>query len=213
MDEQTRREWMVEMQVARRGVTDERVLAAMCKVPRHRFLPPESQELAYADCALRVDEGQSISQPFIVGLMLALLEVLPEHKVLDVGTGSGYQAALLGELAGEVHTVERLPGLAQKAAAVLRELGYAHVQVHIDDGSLGYPPAAPFDRIIVGAGAPSVPPALLEQTEPSGRLVIPVGGRHSQDLEVWERQQDQWERVVNLPVVFVPLVGAAGWGA
>jgi protein-L-isoaspartate(D-aspartate) O-methyltransferase len=212
-ENQIDREWMVEQQIARRGIYDERVLDAMRKVPRHLFIPPEARQQAYSDRPLRIGSGQTISQPYIVGLMTALLEVQSEHKVLDVGTGSGYQAAILAELAKEIHTIERYPELARSAEKVLHELGYGNVHVHVGDGTQGYTPCAPYDRIIVGAAAPSVPKPLLNQLVIGGRLVIPVGKRYSQRLEIWENAEDGLTHSSNIPVVFVPLVGENGWDA
>jgi len=212
-ENQIDREWMVEQQIAGRGIDDEHVLDAMRKVPRHLFIPPEARQQAYSDRPLRIGSGQTISQPYIVGLMTALLEVQSEHKVLDVGTGSGYQAAILAELAKEIHTIERYPELARSAEKVLHELGYGNVRVHVGDGTQGYTPCAPYDRIIVGAAAPSVPKPLLNQLAIGGRLVIPVGKRYSQRLEIWENAEDGLTHSSNIPVVFVPLVGENGWDA
>lgn len=205
------REKMVEQQIARKGIRDERVLSAMRKVPRHLFVSPQSQSLAYADRPLRIGSGQTISQPYIVALMTELLEVQPEHRVLDVGTGSGYQAAILGELATEVHSIERHPELAETAKTLLKKLGYSNIRVHMGDGSQGLVSKAPFDRIIVGAAAPSVPDALLEQLAEGGRLVIPVGSRFSQHLAVWEKHEGVLKETRDSSVVFVPLIGEYGW--
>ncbi len=214
MDEnQLDREWMVQRQIAGRGIEDERVLDAMRKVPRHLFLPAEARGQAYADWPLRIGSGQTISQPYIVGLMTDLLDVQSSHKILDVGTGSGYQAAILGELAAEVHSIERFPELARSAKKVIRTLGYKNVRVHVGDGTQGYSPCAPYDRIIVAAAAPGVPDPLLDQLALEGRLVIPVGKRFSQRLEIWERTEDGLAHSSNIPVVFVPLVGEHGWDA
>lgn len=212
-EDRIEREWMVEQQIAGRGIEDERVLAAMRKVPRHLFVPPDAQKSAYSDSPIRIGNGQTISQPYIVGLMTVLLDVQPHHKVLDVGTGSGYQAAILAELAAEVHTIERHSVLAETAADVLGELGYEHVHVHVGDGTQGYAPCAPYDRIIVGAAAPSVPEPLLNQLTVGGRLVIPVGRRFSQRLEIWDNTEDGLIHSSNIPVVFVPLIGESGWDA
>jgi protein-L-isoaspartate(D-aspartate) O-methyltransferase len=208
---QDERERMVDFQIARKGVTNERVLAAMRKVPRHCFVPQDVRSHAYVDSPVRIGNGQTISQPFIVALMTQLLDVRPEHRVLDVGTGSGYQAAILGELAAEVHSIERHPELAETARETLESLGYENVRVVVGDGTQGYLPAAPYDRIMVAAAAPAVPQPLLDQLAPGGRLVLPVGPRYSQHLEVWERTDDQFTQSVNIPVVFVPLIGEAGW--
>jgi protein-L-isoaspartate(D-aspartate) O-methyltransferase len=208
---QSERDHMVENQIAGRGIRDESVLEAMRSVPRHLFLPKAAREFAYGDFPVRIGSGQTISQPYIVALMTELLNVKQEHRVLDVGTGSGYQAAVLAELASEVHSVERFPDLANSAAEKLEGLGYDNVHVHIGDGTLGFAPAAPYDRIVVTAASPSVPQALLSQLAPDGRLVIPVGKRHLQNLEVWDRKHDQYQHETSIPVVFVPLIGEQGW--
>lgn len=205
------REAMVREQIEQRGVRDPRVLAAMRRVPRHRFVPPEAQHHAYRDGPLPIGGGQTISQPYIVALMTSLLRLDGRQRVLEIGTGSGYQAAILGELAEEVHSVERLPELAQRAAALLAELGYTNIHAHPGDGSLGWPEAAPYNGILVAAAAPRVPDALLEQLAPGGRLVIPVGGRSGQDLQLWQRAPGGLEMHTELPVAFVPLRGQAGW--
>ncbi len=208
---QIERKRMVEQQIARKGVHDERVLAAMMSVPRHLFLPVEARDYAYVDSPVQIGSGQTISQPYVVGLMTELLDVRDEHHVLDVGTGSGYQAALLGELAAEVHSIERHAELAESARERLTRLGYENVYVHVGDGTQGYPPHAPYDRIIVAAAAPSVPDPLLHQLAEDGRLVIPVGKRFSQLLEVWDRTGDDFHKSTSIPVVFVPLIGQEGW--
>jgi protein-L-isoaspartate(D-aspartate) O-methyltransferase len=208
---QDERERMVADQIANRGIRDERVLAAMRKVPRHRFVSPDACAYAYVDSPVRIGSGQTISQPYIVALMTELLDVHSEHRVLDVGTGSGYQAAILGELAEEVYSIERHSDLAQTARQTLELLGYTNIKVVVGDGSQGYTPAAPYDRIIVAAAAPAAPQALLDQLAPEGRLVIPVGSRYSQRLEVWDREGEQFKQSTNIPVVFVPLIGEAGW--
>ncbi len=211
MDESELRNQMVESQIIRRGVRDPRVLAAMRKVPRQLFLPADARNFAYADSPIRIGNGQTISQPFIVAFMTELLNVQPEDKVLDVGTGSGYQAAILGELAREVHTIERFPALAIEAEKTLSALGYTNVHVHIGDGTKGYPPEAPYDRILVGAAAPEAPDSLKSELAEGGRLVIPVGTRSSQQLEVWDRYGNDFRISNSIPVVFVPLVGEEGW--
>lgn len=208
---QTERDRMVEYQITSRGIKDPRVISAMRKVPRHLFLPKESWPYAYVDSPVRIGCGQTISQPYIVALMTELLKVEPEHRVLDIGTGSGYQAAILGELAAEVHSIERHPDLAHLAEERLQALGYENVNVHIGDGTQGYPPHAPYDRIIVAAAAPSVPDDLLNQLAEGGRLVIPVGKRFSQQLEVWDRKGKKYKKSTDIPVIFVPLIGSGGW--
>lgn len=205
------RERMVAEQIAGRGITNARVLEAMRLVPRHLFLPEEARQYAYADRPVQIGQGQTISQPYIVGLMTELLAVEPHHRVLDVGTGSGYQAAILGELAGEVHTIERFPELAEAAQGRLTAMGYQNITVHIGDGTQGYLEGAPYDRILVAAAAPEVPQALKDQLLVGGRLVIPVGTRFSQKLEIWDRDEAGFQKSANIYVVFVPLVGKDGW--
>ncbi len=203
---------MVTEQIQARGVRDPRVLVALRAVPRHLFVPPEQQRWAYADGPLPIGHGQTISQPYIVARMSELLGLQGDEKVLEVGTGSGYQAAILGHLAREVHTVERVPQLAQQAAERLAALGLENVHVHIGDGTLGWPAAAPYDAILVAAAAPRVPPALLEQLAVGGRLVIPVGDRYHQVLERWTRHAPDRVQVERFePVAFVPLIGQEGW--
>ena len=211
MDFDAERNAMVNEQIVQRGVRDPRVLEVMRQVPRHQFLPEDAVPYAYLDSALRIGHDQTISQPYIVALMSELLDVRPEDKVLDVGTGSGYQAAVLGALAREVHTVERIPALAEKAGKTLAALGYDNVQVHLGDGSLGYPEAAPYDRIMVAAAAPEVPQALTGQLREGGRLVIPVGSRTLQRLEIWDLEDGNFKQTNSIPVVFVPLIGAGAW--
>lgn len=201
---------MVRDQIAARGIVDERLLAAFRRVPRHLFVDAGLWGDAYEDHPLPIGEGQTISQPYIVALMTSLLELAGDERVLEVGTGCGYQAAILAELTREVHTIEYLPGLASQAEATLTRLGYGAVHVHTGDGSLGWPSAAPFDAVLVAAAAPQVPPPLLVQLADGGRLVLPVGGRGLQHLEVWEKSGQTLHRQVIIPVVFVPLRGAFG---
>lgn len=202
---------MVEEQIARRGVRTRSLLAVMESVPRHCFVPADELAWAYADGPLPIGHGQTISQPYIVALMTELLELTPTARVLEVGTGSGYQAAVLGKLAEEVHTVELIPELARRAEEILGRLGYTRVHVHLGDGSLGWAEAAPYDGILVTAASPEVPPPLLEQLVEGGRLVIPVGGRSSQVLEVVRRAGKKFVHERNIPVAFVPLRGEHGW--
>jgi protein-L-isoaspartate(D-aspartate) O-methyltransferase len=183
----------------------------MATVPRHEFVPTAQRRWAYADGPLPIGHGQTISQPYIVALMTELLQVESTDHVLEVGTGSGYQAAVLGKLAEEVDTVEVIPELAAQAARTLTDLGYTNVHVHPGDGTLGWPQAAPYDGILVAAAAPSAPQPLLDQLVDGGRLVIPVGSRGFQQLEVWRRAGQEFERQVNLAVAFVPLRGEYGW--
>jgi protein-L-isoaspartate(D-aspartate) O-methyltransferase len=202
------RERMVREQIAARGVTDRRVLAAMRKVPRHEFVPERWRADAYEDRPLPIGHGQTISQPYLVALMSELAAVEPGSRVLEVGTGSGYQAAVLAELAGEVYTIEILEALAAEAEAALRRLGYAHVRVRRGDGWRGWPEAAPFDAIVVTAAPPEVPPALREQLAPAGRLVIPIG-EEEQELEVHRRTAEGFAVRRMTPVRFVPMTGEA----
>ncbi|MCS7247663.1 MAG: protein-L-isoaspartate(D-aspartate) O-methyltransferase [Anaerolineales bacterium] len=205
------RKRMVDEQLRRRGIHEPRLLKAMLKVPRHRFVPLEHRHLAYVDGPLPIGAGQTISQPYIVALMTQLLLLEGDEKVLEVGTGSGYQAAILGELARVVHTIELHAELAERAHRLLQELGYQNIHVHIGDGSLGLPEFAPYQAIIVTAAAPKAPLALLEQLDEGGRLVIPVGGQWGQMLERWTRHGSQFEQEEFVPVAFVPLRGEAGW--
>lgn len=205
------RKRMVEQQIFARGIRDPRVLAAMGSVQRHCFILPENLPWAYSDGAQPIGHGQTISQPYIVALMTELLAVQPANRVLEIGTGSGYQAAVLGELAAEVHTAELIPELARQAGKTLAALGYAHVHVHTGDGSRGWPEAAPFDRILVAAAAPEAPHALLDQLVEGGRLIVPVGSRRVQRLEVWERTGQEYTCRNEMEVCFVPLRGQFGW--
>jgi protein-L-isoaspartate(D-aspartate) O-methyltransferase len=205
------RELMVSNQIARRGVDAPRVLEAMRSVPRHRFVPSESQNYAYDDFPIPIGQGQTISQPYIVALMTQLLQLEGDEKVLEIGTGSGYQAAILASLAKTVHTVEMLPELSERADKILAELGFSNIHMHIGDGSLGWPKAAPYHGILVTAAAPKLPQALLDQLSENGKLVIPVGDRGSQVLQVWERVQAGFNHEDIIPVAFVPLRGESGW--
>lgn len=212
MDEfEIRREKMVTEQIQRRGITNSAVLQAMRSVPRHLFVNPELQENAYSDYPLPIGSGQTISQPYIVGLMTGLLNLVGTEKVLEVGTGSGYQAAVLSLLAREVHTVELIPQLAARAEETLHRLGYLNVKVHQSDGSLGWQPGSPYDAILVTASAPKAPPPLLAQLRPEGKLVIPVGGRGTQWIQLWSQENGVWQSEEILPVAFVPLRGVHGW--
>ena len=204
---------MVDEQLAARGIADARVLAAMRKVPRHLFVDEALRERAYGDHALPIGEEQTISQPYIVAMMTEALRLRPDDRVLEIGTGSGYAAAVLAEIAAEVYSIERLEGLAKSARKRLAELGYANVSVRHGDGSLGWPEHAPYDAIVVTAGGPDVPTALLEQLAIGGRLVMPVGtDLDGQRLVRIERTSaDRYERDVLEAVVFVPLIGAQGW--
>jgi protein-L-isoaspartate(D-aspartate) O-methyltransferase len=202
---------MVEEQLRRRGIADERVLEAMARVPRELFVPGHLGDHAYDDAALPIGDGQTISQPYMVARICEALAVGRGQRVLDVGTGSGYQAAVLAELAGEVHTIERLAGLAERAREALVAAGYAEVEVHVGDGSLGLSGHAPFAAIAVAAAAPSVPPSLYGQLEPGGRLVIPVGGRRGQELQLVVCSPEGPAVLRSVPCRFVPLVGVEGF--
>jgi len=202
---------MVDEQIARRGVRDPRVLAAMRAVPRHEFVLPATTSQAYADRALAIEHGQTISQPYMVARMTEELS-LPEHaRVLEVGTGSGYQAAILGVIAAEVISVERHEPLASQARDRLVRLGYLNVRVIVGDGTCGWPDAAPYDGIVVTAGAPAVPEALRQQLSDGGRLVIPVGNEFIQQLTVVTRRADEFVVRLTEGCSFVPLIGEHGW--
>jgi protein-L-isoaspartate(D-aspartate) O-methyltransferase len=206
--EQEARAQMVDEQIAGRDVTDQRVLAALREVPRHEFVPSGMRRLAYEDFPLPIGEQQTISQPYIVGIMTQLLRPAPGDRVLEIGTGSGYQAAVLGELVREVYTIEIVDPLARRAEETLSRLGYDNVHVRSGDGYQGWPSKAPFDGIIVTAAAPSVPKPLLEQLGVGARLVIPVGD-HYQELRVITRTEHGFEERSELPVRFVPMTGQA----
>lgn len=212
MDEWTHlRQRMVEEQIRPRHIQDERVLRALARVPRHLFVPPDLQAHAYEDAALPIAQGQTISQPFIVALMAAALWLHGAERVLEIGSGSGYAAAVLAELSAAVISLERQPLLAETAADLLHDLGYATISVIKADGSVGWPAAAPYDAISVPAGAPDVPAALLQQLADGGRLVIPVGPPDEQRLIRVVRHGSEFTRDDLGAVRFVPLIGAAGW--
>jgi protein-L-isoaspartate(D-aspartate) O-methyltransferase len=202
---------MVEEQLRARGIRDERVLAAMARVPREAFIASEDAANAYGDFPLPIGAGQTISQPYIVAAMVEALELHPEDRVLEVGTGTGYEAAILGELAAKVWTIERHAELAGKARETLQRLGYANVHVVHGDGSLGLPEHAPFNKILVAAAAPRVPEALLSQLADGGRLAVPVGTRWEQQVEVIRKLGDQISVTEHDLCRFVPLVGEQGW--
>jgi protein-L-isoaspartate(D-aspartate) O-methyltransferase len=205
------RQRMVDEQIAARGLHDLRLLDAMRIVPRHCFIPPEYRHLAYADGPLPIGNGQTISQPYIVALMTQLLSLTGEEKVLEIGTGSGYQAAVLALLAKQVYTVERHAELARGAETTLKSLNFLNVSVHVGDGSLGLPEFAPYQAIVVTAAAPRLPKPLQDQLDDGGRIVIPVGGQLGQYLECWRREGSAFNREVLVPVAFVPLRGVQGW--
>ena len=202
----------IDEQLAARGIHDSRVLDAMRRVPRHAFVPEDAQALAYSDRALPIGDGQTISQPYMVAAMTQALMLSGTEHALEIGTGSGYQAAILCELARDVITIERRPELARLAATTLAALGYTNVEVIVGDGTTGCPAAAPFDAILVAAGAPRVPESLKQQlSDAGGRLVIPIGTAAQQRLTLVVRHGDQFKESVHGGCVFVPLVGAEGW--
>lgn len=202
---------MVEKQLRQRGIRDERVLRAMARVPRHEFVAPEFTAAAYEDHPMAIAEGQTISQPFMVASMAEAAEIQPADVVLEVGTGSGYQAAVLAELAGEVFTIERFPGLAASAQTLLAHLGYSNIVIATGDGSEGLRPYAPYSAIVVAAAAPAVPQALVEQLRESGRLVIPIGDTEEQELQVVRKLPDGPKIERRYQCKFVPLVGKYGF--
>ena len=215
MDDETQyadlRRRMVSDQIISRGVHDERVIEALRRVPRHWFVPEEYAHIAYSDGPLPIGNGQTISQPYIVALMTELLELEGDEIVLEVGTGSGYQAALLAHLAHQVHTIERHEALAENAEKLLLKLGLRNVAVHVGDGSLGLPKYAPYQGIMVTAAAPGVPQPLCDQLADGGRLVIPEGGAGGQTLRRWRKRGSEFTPEYITPVAFVPLRGQHGW--
>jgi protein-L-isoaspartate(D-aspartate) O-methyltransferase len=212
MTSNTKRERMVSEQLRRRDIIDPAVLAAFGSVPREEFVDPEAEKWAYEDTPLAIGHGQTISQPYVVAMTVQALCLVGNERVLEIGTGSGYAAAILGQLAREVHTVERIEALAMSAAERLARLGYHNVYVHHGDGTLGWPAAAPYQAIAVAAGAPRPPPSLLDQLAVGGRLVLPHGDASSQRLARITRKDEKTFVEENLGEVrFVPLLGAEGW--
>ncbi|MDZ4159681.1 MAG: protein-L-isoaspartate(D-aspartate) O-methyltransferase [Anaerolineaceae bacterium] len=205
------REQMVLLQIMNRSIKDERILEVMGEVPRHIFVPPDMQEMAYEDGPLPIGCGQTISQPYIVALMTSLLELKGDENVLEIGTGSGYQAAILAHLAKTVHTVEIHPELAERASSKLAELGLMNVQVHVGDGSLGWQAAAPYQAILITAAAPAAAEPIMRQLDRGGRLVLPIGSRYRQELVRYKRDGDKLTQEDIIPVAFVPLRGQHGW--
>jgi protein-L-isoaspartate(D-aspartate) O-methyltransferase len=208
---QRERDQMVEEHLVRRGITDARVLAALRTVPRHLFVEEALRDRAYGDYPLPIGEGQTISQPFIVGLMTELLRLRGDEKVLEIGTGSGYQTAVLAELTRRVCSIERIPALAARARTVLEQLGYTNVWIRVGAGTLGWPDEAPFDRILVAAGSPAVPPPLFEQLGEGGRMVVPLGDASGQTLTVVEKVRGEMRQTPHSPCVFVKLIGKYAW--
>lgn len=213
LDFEAERKQMVDRQLRRRGVSDERVLAAMGSVPRHLFVPVRHRPEAYGDFPLSIGMGQTISQPYMVASMTEALRLQPHERVLELGTGSGYQTAVLAKLAHRVYSIERIESLSQAASSVLSTLEFLdRVQLAVGDGSLGWSEEAPFDAIMVTAGAPLVPQPLLDQLAPGGRLVIPVGARHLQRVEIHSKDKDGQIGVEeSTPCRFVDLIGQHGW--
>jgi protein-L-isoaspartate(D-aspartate) O-methyltransferase len=210
MDYDLLRRKMVDEQLITRGIKDERVLETFYKVPRHRFLPQELWDNAYADYPIPIAEGQTISQPYIVALMTELLELSGTEKVLEIGTGSGYQAAILAELTAKVYTVERFEKLSKKAELTLKELGYSNIIIKVGDGTLGWPEESPFDRIIITAATARIPLPLTDQLHENGKLVVPLGESFSQVLTVAEKKNNKMQSREICGCVFVPLIGKYG---
>lgn len=211
IDFRAARKRMVDKQIAQRGITSPRILHAFLETPRHLFIPADQQLYAYQDGPLPIGKGQTISQPYIVAYMTHHLDLTGSERVLEIGTGSGYQAAILGTLAGEIHTIERHPSLAKSATRLLDELGFENITVHLGDGTNGLPEYAPYDAIMVTAAAPEVPLPLLDQLSEGGRLIMPVGARFGQVLHLYKKHDNQIKREHLAPVAFVPLIGDHGW--
>jgi protein-L-isoaspartate(D-aspartate) O-methyltransferase len=207
----TVRERMVEEQLRSRDITDERVLAVMAEVPRHNFVDDAMQGRAYGDHPLPIGAGQTISQPYIVAYMTQALQLTGVEKVLEIGTGSGYQAAVLSRLCSQVYTIERINSLLAGARKVFDKLHYYNIRAKLDDGTIGWPENGPYDAIIVTAGGPGVPEPLIEQLADPGRLIIPVGNQHVQELQLLEKKEGQIEVMSLASVRFVDLVGEHGW--
>jgi len=205
------REEMVKKQLIARGIKDGKVLEVFRRLKREKFVPPEVQKDAYEDFPLPIGEGQTISQPYMVALMTQCLELRGEERVLEIGTGSGYQTAVLAELAKEVYSVERINSLAQRTGKLLRKLGYTNIRILVANGTLGWEEFSPYDRILVTAGAKEVPQPLLSQLKEGGIMVIPVGDMYSQELEVIRKEEDSIKTETVEKCVFVPLIGMHGW--
>ena len=208
---QLERTHMVNDQIRRRGITDRTVLDAFMKIPRHLFVPQQYRAEAYQDHPIPIGYRQTISQPYIVALMTKLVNLQSSDHVLEIGTGSGYQTAILACLCQQVDTIERVPQLAQQAQQIISELGFTNIDVHVGDGTLGFSPAAPYDAIIVTAGAPQMPEPLKQQLKENGRLILPIGDRWMQELQLWVNEKGDFTKESIIPVVFVPLLGKYGW--
>ena len=211
MDFEVLRNRMVREQIIMRGIKDERLIDAFYKVERHKFVSEELQGSAYADYPVSIGEGQTISQPYIVALMTECLGLSGKERVLEIGTGSGYQAAILSKLVKEVYTIERFVSLAKKAQSALEKSGYTNVKLKVGDGTLGWPEEAPFERIIITAASPRIPLPLFEQLAENGKMVIPLGETFSQVLTVAEKKDSKMETTPICGCVFVPLIGEFGW--
>lgn len=211
MDYKRLRQGMVKDQLIARGISDERVLAVFYKVEREKFVPSDLREDAYGDFPLSIGEGQTISQPYMVALMTQSLELKGCERVLEIGTGSGYQTAILTELSEEVYSVERIKSLAQKAESLLKKLGYSKVKIFVSDGTMGWEEFSPYDRILVTAGAKQVPQPLVNQLKDEGIMVIPVGSIYSQELKVIRKKKGRVRSTTVERCVFVPLIGKYGW--
>ncbi len=206
-----KRKKMVREQLIREGIKDRRVLEVMERIPRHLFMPKNIQTDAYKNKATWIGEGQTISQPFVVAYMTELLALKGSEKVLEIGTGSGYQTAILAELSKEVFSVERHKSLAEHADKILRDMGYKNIYVHVGDGSIGIPEESPFDAILITAATPKFPDTLWEQLAEGGRLVAPIGSEKQQHIILYERDGSQMKETIKIPVVFVPMIGEFGW--
>ena len=211
MDYEELRKLMIKTQLIPRGIKDKRVLEAMERVPRHLFVDSSNITNAYSDMALPIGEGQTISQPYMVAVMTELLELNGTQKVLEIGTGSGYQTAVLAELSQAVYTIERIASLAEKAKKRFQNLSYLNIHLKADDGTLGWPEEAPFHRIIITAGSPEIPTPLIEQLAEGGIIVIPVGDLYSQQLLKYRKSGRNPMIEYHTPCVFVPLIGQYGW--
>jgi len=211
MDYTVLRKRMVEEQLIPRGIKNQRILDAFYKIERHKFIPEDLRNSAYADYPLPIGEGQTISQPYIVALMTECLDLTGQERILEIGTGSGYQAAILAEIAKEVYSIERFENLAKRAQAIINELGYTNVKIKVGDGTLGWPEVAPFDRIVITAASPRIPLPLTGQLKENGKLILPLGESFTQILTVIENKQGKLESTQICGCVFVPLVGKYGY--